>query len=191
MKTLNFFLAFLLIALCSYSQNKQTKASSKTPTTSNSSNNFKGWRDLTWESNEATVKQKYGSQLTILPTPQKYGANEQWYCPFEIHNYELGYDTFDVSFLFDVKTKKLVQVNVKKEDPINIRKTVQDLEVSLTEKYGKPMVKEETPKYISKWSFPELSIELTYSDMKVGDVQISKTIFLVYRKPEKAKLDNF
>jgi len=146
---------------------------------------------LTWGNTEATVKQKYGSQLTILPSPGKYGANQEWYCPFEIHNYDLGYDTFNVSFLFDAKTKKLVQVNVKKEDPVNIRETIQYLELSLTEKYGKPIFKEETPKYISKWSFPELSIELTYSDMKVGDVQISKTIFLVYRKPEKAKLDNF
>lgn len=179
MKLLKLLIVFFLLIQIAFGQS------------ASGNNNYKGWRELTWESTETDVKQKYGNQITILPTPEKYGVNEELYCPFKIHNYVLGYDNFTVSFLFDVKTNKLFQVNVQKDDPLDIRRSVQDLEVSLTEKYGKPIVKEETPKYISKWSFNDLTITLTYSDLKVGDVQIMKTIFLTYRKPEKTKLDNF
>lgn len=179
-----YFLPLLLFCNISFSQHKtpEGNASSKDP---------RGWRNLTWESAEAAVKEKYAKQLTILPEPVKYGMKDQWYCPFEISNFILGYDTFRVSFLFDIATKKLVQVNVKKENPVSISKTVQDLEISLIEKYGNPNIKKEAPKYIAKWIFPDLSIELTFSDVRVGNVPISKTVFLVYRKPDKNKLDNF
>lgn len=188
MKPLIKIIILLLVTNFSYSQNKSDKTPVNKPKTSLKNSNFIGWQDLSWESTEATVKQKYNGQLSILPTIEKYGES---YCPFEIQNYELGFDTFKVSFLFNEKTKKLVQVNVKKEDPINIRKTVQNIEVSLTEKYGKPIIKEESPEYITKWLFPELSIQLSYVDMKAGGVQISKTIFLIYKNPEKTKINKF
>lgn len=182
-------LPFLLFTHIAFSQSGTTKSPSTTKTTSNSI--YKGWRDLTWESTEDTIKQKYGSRLTILKAPDKYGGNDELYCPFEIRNYDLAYDTFTVSFIFDLKTKKLKQVNVKKEDPVNARNMIRELEVSLTEKYGKPSVKEESPKYISKWFFSELNIELTHLDIKFGDKQIINTIILAYKKPDKENLDKF
>jgi hypothetical protein len=152
--------------------------------------NFNGWRDLSWDNTEIVVKERYGSILTILKEPGKYGKENEYYCPFQINKFLLGIDTFRVSFLFHLNTKKLIQVNVQQEDAIDIRNTVQRIESNLTEKYGKPIIKEETPKYFTKWVFPELVIELQYTDIKVGDVQIDKTIYLSYR-PRKADLANF
>ncbi|SCY98379.1 hypothetical protein [Flavobacterium caeni] len=186
MKRINFLIAFILLSNLAFSQSQTTTKSGKTsiPT-------HKGWRNLSWDSTETDVKQKYGNELTILQTVGKYGANGEWYCPFQIDNYELGYVNFTVSFLFDEKTKKLAQINVTKEDPIDMMGTIQELEVSLTEKYGKPSIKLETPKYIAKWSFPELDIKLSYLDIKSLEKQLYKSIVLTYQKPRKSNLDKF
>ena len=161
-KKMKLLFAFIFFSQMVFSQNNPVQEPSKAQT-------FKGWGDLTWESTETDVKQNYGSQLTILETFGVYG-NGEYYCPFEIQNYELtSYENFTVSFLFDEKTKKLAQVNLTKEDPINILSTLQDLKKSLSEKYGKPKIIEETPSYNIEWYFPELVIELEYMGLKSFD----------------------
>ncbi len=148
---------------------------------------IKGWENLTWESTETDVKQKYENQLTILETYGMY-ANGKYYCPFEIKNYELSsYNNFTVSFLFDEKTKKLARINVTMEDPIDVLRTFQDLKTSLSEIYGLPQIIEETPSYNIKWFYPQLNIELEHLFIKSIDKKIINSIILSYKKSTKTQ----
>lgn len=168
-------IAFIFFSQMVFSQNKPVQQPNKTPT-------VKVWENLTWESTETDVKQKYENQLMILETVSKYG-NGKYYCPFEIKNYEIGrYDNFTVSFLFDEKTKKLAQVNVTMDSPKNVLNILQDLKESLVEKYGKPQIIQETPKYSIKWYFPQLGIELGHLYIKGLDKIIVNEIILSYKK---------
>jgi hypothetical protein len=148
---------------------------------------FKGWNDLIWGCSETDVKQKYGSQLTILETAGKYG-NGEYYCPFEIKNYEISiYKNFTVSFLFEEKTKKLAQVNVTMEDPTNVLNVLQELKSSLGEKYDKPQIIEETPDYNIKWYFPELDIEIKHLFIRSLDNILLNTIMISYKKHKQTE----
>ena len=168
-------IAFILISQMIFSQNNPVPETSITTS-------LKGWEDLTWESTETDVKQKYENQLTILETYSKYGEGE-YYCPFEIKNYEISkYENFTVSFIFDEKTKKLARVNVKMEDPKNILNIIQDLKTTLSEKYGKPQIIEETPRYNIKWYFPKLEIELNHLFVKGLDKVFINSILISYQK---------
>jgi hypothetical protein len=174
-KKIILLVAFFFFSQMVFSQNKSVQQPYKTPTA-------KVWGDLTWETTEIDIKQKYGNQLTILETFDKYG-NGKYYCPFEILNYELsGYEKFTVSFLFDKTTKKLAQINLTKENPTNVLSIIQDLKTSLSEKYGKPQTIEETPKYEIKWYLTELDIELGHLYVKGIDKVFMNSIIITYKK---------
>lgn len=177
---MNLLIASIFFSQVVFSQTNTVQDTNKTPT-------FKGWEDLVWGSTETDVKQKYESQLTILETMGKYG-NGEYYCPFEIQNYEINrYDNFTVSFLFDEKTKKLAIVNVTMENPKNILNILQDLKTSLNEKYGKPQIIEETPEYKINWCFPELDIELKHLYIKWLDEIFMNSIILSYKEKSQTK----
>lgn len=179
-KKMNLLIASIFFSQVVFSQTNTVQDTNKTPT-------FKGWEDLVWGSTETDVKQKYESQLTILETMGKYG-NGEYYCPFEIQNYEINrYDNFTVSFLFDEKTKKLAIVNVTMENPKNILNILQDLKTSLNEKYGKPQIIEETPEYKINWCFPELDIELKHLYIKGLDEIFMNSIILSYKEKSQTK----
>lgn len=180
LKKIKLLIAFIFFSQIIFSQNNSVQQPYKTPT-------VKVWGDLTWESTEIDIRQNFGNQLTILETVGKYGEGK-YYCPFEIRNYELsGYEKFTVSFLFDETTKKLVQINLTKENPTNVLNIIQDLKINLSEKYGKPQIIEETPKYEIKWHFPELDIELGHLYVKGLDKVFMNSIILTYKKSRQAK----
>lgn len=174
-KIMKLLVAFIFFSQMTFGQNNPAPKPSKTPT-------IKGWENLTWESSETDVKQKYGSHLTFLETVGKYG-NGEYYCPFEIKDYELSsYKNFTVSFLFDEKTKKLAQINVTMEDPTDVLSILQDLKTNLSEKYGKPQIIEETPSYNIKWIFPQLDIDIKHLFIKALDKILINSIRLSYKK---------
>lgn len=181
-KKIKLLVAFFFFSQMVISQSKHIQQQYKTPTA-------KVWEDLTWETLEIDIKQKYGNQLIILDTVGKY-VNGKYYCPFEIQNYELsGYGKFTVSFLFDETTKKLSQINLRKETPTNVLNILQDLKTSLSEKYGKPQTIEEIPKYEIKWYLPELDIELGNFYVKGIDEVIMNSIIISYKKSTQTKQD--
>lgn len=164
-----------MLSLFVFSQNKPIQQPLK-------SSAVKVWGDLTWESKENDIKQKYGNQLTILDTVDVY-YNGKSYCPFEIQNYELGgHSKFTVSFLFDADTKKLSQINLRKENPVDILGIIQDLKASFSEKYGKPQIVEETPKYKIKWLLTGLDIELEHIYLKAFDKVFMNSIVITFKK---------
>jgi hypothetical protein len=156
----------------------------------NNISQFNGWENLIWGSTELEVKQKYENQLTILNPVSKYG-NGEYYCPFEIQNFAISHiDSFTVSFLFDEKTKKLARVNLTKENPKNILFILQDLISSLSEKYGKPQIIEETPEYKVNWHLQELDIEIKYLNIKVLDKSIMNSVIISYDKKKQIQQTN-
>lgn len=170
-------IAFIIFSQLLIGQNKTDKEYEKLST-------VKVWENLTWSSTETDIRQKYGEQLTILETPDKY-ANE-YYCPFIIKNYELGkYTNFKVSFLFNEKSKKLAKINLKMDDPKDVLSILQDIKKNLEEKYGKPIIIKETPNYIIKWYNPEKEIELEHFILKGLDKTVMNSITLSYKKNEK------
>lgn len=151
---------------------------------------YKGWENLIWGSTESDIKQKYESQLTFLENPKIYG-NGEYYCPFEIQNYNIShYDNFTVSFLFHNKTNKLVKVNITMEEPQNVLFVLQDLIETLSEKYGKPLLIEETPIYNIVWNFPELNIEIKHLHKSVLDITFINSIILSYKENSQANKIN-
>lgn len=68
------------------------------------------------------------------------------------------------------------------DSPKNVLNILQDLKESLVEKYGKPQIIEETPKYSVKWHFPQLDIELGHLYIKALDKIIMNGIILSFKK---------
>lgn len=170
-------IAFIIFSQLVLGQNKTNKEYDKLTT-------VKVWENLTWSSIETDIRQKYGEQLTILETPDKYG--NEYYCPFIIKNYELGkYTNFTVSFLFNEKSKKLAKINLKMDEPKDVLRILQDLKKNLDEKYGNPMIIKETPEYNIKWNNPESEIELKHIFFKGLDKTYMNSIILSYKKNEK------
>lgn len=176
-QTKKLLIAFIILSQLVMGQNKTDKEYEKLTT-------VKVWENLTWSSTETDIKQKYGEQLTILETPDKYG--NEYYCPFIIKNYELGkYTNFKVSFLFNEKSKKLARINLNMDEPKDVLSILQDLKKNLDEKYGKPIILKETPKYNIKWYNPESEIELEHIIIKGLDKTFMNSITLSYKKNEK------
>lgn len=145
-----------------------------------------GWENLIGKSTEDEVRDKYGSQLTILENVGEYGDGK--YCPFEIKNYKLGdYEDFTVSFLFDEKSKILSTVNVTKENPKKVLWIFQNLKPLLIEKYGSPRIVEETPNYNIEWNFEGLDIKLKRTFVAGFDTVLLNLITISYKRSEQSQ----
>lgn len=180
-----FNVIFYLVVFFPIKSNCQTNGSITSFT-----NTFNGWRGLKWGTNEAIVKAKLSRELQELPYKEGTGVGGTLYCPFIILNYALGTDSFKVRLLFN-NLNELEKVNIVKDNPSDISLLIQKLERSLIEKYGEPKIKQQVPKYYMKWSFPDLSVELSYSNMNLEGHEISQQVYIIYSKPDKSQLDKF
>ena len=120
-----------------------------------------GWKDLTWSMTEAQVKAKY---------------------PDAEPKIDVDGESFVLRFRFD-DSNKLDRVNLVKDSPEFPEQTLQKMEKLLTEKYGKPSLKESGKKKLVVWNFKTLNVELMYSKNEVYSL-----LAISYIKPnDKAK----
>jgi len=139
---------------------------------SQNSNDVKGWRGTEWGMSSDSVKNLFTNEITMLKKTNIYFNS---FNPFMIKDYEISGHKFNVDFFFTGDTHKLDQIQIKSYWS---RDVANSLEIILTEKYGIPSFKAESP-YKCQWKFESTLIE-------IEQVEINDKLILIYKQPDKS-----
>jgi|GEM_PF-1184907 len=155
---LGFILAAFIIAGC-------TKGEQKTV------NDIPGWNKTHWGMTEDEIKKVYKDKIVKLDTIEHYN-NDKEYSSIGLKDAEIINTKFNVFFIMDQDTKKLVKVFIRPAQGTGIVIMFKLLEVELMKKYGPPFYRDMTSDFeqielVAIWNFPSTKIQLIYNaDMK-------------------------
>lgn len=140
-----------------------------------------GWQNGWWRMSTIELTETF-PELKKLPKREVFQSN---YAEYYLSEYQVGSDVYQVFFLMDGITNRLVEVLFKSKEyppdrPFTI--TFETLESLLTQKYGSPRYKNDDTKpgrlasaYKKRqWVFPTTTIELDYAFLQ--DIKSSVTI---------------
>lgn len=145
-------------------------------------NDVEGWGKTKWGMTDKEIQSALGDQ--VKPYTEK-GKFERAHIDLWIPNLEIGTDQYEVLFVMDNATDKLIQVGITpnpNSDPCVLFKPLEEM---LVQKYGSPTHQNnqvgDFTTYKRIWNFPSTSIQLIYADCQGS----SPLLQLTYRSNKK------
>ncbi len=135
---------------------------------------------------EDEIKAVYKDKIIELDTVEHYNDNKE-FSSIALKDVEIINTKFNVFFVMDQDTKKLVEVLIRPSQGTGVPIMFKLLEVDLMKKYGPPFYRDTTSgdggmELLAIWNFPSTKIQLSYfSDMRYN----YQTLYIAYMRNPK------
>jgi hypothetical protein len=153
-----------------------------------------GWQETRWGMTQDELFKLFSDSIVKRSQRNFYlkpgGSSERYgYVDYVIPEMKVAGDVFEVSFVMDIKTYQLIEVDLSLKDYKKAASTqsivFDKLEELLTQKYGPPTYKNESitsvVNRVRHWAFHTTTIKLDFHYMKGIDM----TIFHLTYEPSK------
>lgn len=152
----------------------------------NNAKDVPGWNNTRWGMTEDEIKEIFKDKIVKLDTVEHYGNLKQ-YSSIGLKDIEIINTKFNVFFVMDEDTKKLVKVVLRHAEPFSIVFMFKLLEAELMKKYGPPFYRDTTSEsdkveLFAMWNFPSTQFRLYYRDDKRMNFQTFNIIYMQNKK---------
>lgn len=167
-------------------KDEQNNASNLTKNEQNNAKDVPGWSNTRWGMTEDEIKEIFKDKIVKLENIQHY-ANDKEYASIGLKDVEIIGAKFNVFFVMDQDTKKLVKVVIRHAEQFSVVIMFKLLEVELMKKYGPPFYKDTTSEgdkveLFTMWNFPSTQIQLYYNDDKRINFQSCNIVYMQNKK---------
>ena len=164
------FLVIILLAFgicgCTKEEQKAAKNISDHVKEQKVAQDFMGWNKTHWGMTENEILEVFKDKIVRFDQTESYRDGKE-FASIGMKDLEIINTKFNVSFVMDQDTKKLIRVTLQPADKTVIPIMFKILEMELMEKYGTPFYRDNTSadrktELLAAWYFPSTIIQLGY-----------------------------